>query len=51
MACGSKFAVARVKVFRIIPQKASLKMLNQGDHNSFSGLFSVCLNTIEIVNI
>ena len=38
------------------PQKVSLKMLNKGDHNSFSGLFSVCLRTfdhskLEIVNI
>ena len=30
------------------PQKVSLKMLNKGDYNSFSDLFSVCLKTIDI---
>ena len=26
-------------------------MLNQGDHNSFSDLFSVCLKTIDHLNM
>ena len=28
-------------------QKVILKMLNEGDYISFSGLFSVCLRTID----
>ena len=32
------------------PQKVSLKMLNLGDHNSCSDLFSVCLRTFEHLN-
>ena len=39
------------------PQKVNLKMLNYGDHNSFSDLFIFCLSKdnwpfkLEIVNI
>ena len=32
-------------------QKVSLKMLNLGDHNSFSDLFSVCVRTIDHLNL
>ena len=32
-------------------QKASLKMLNWGDDNSFSDLFSVFLRTIDHLNL
>ena len=33
------------------PQKVSLKMLNQGDYNTLSDLFSVCQKTIEHLNL
>ena len=33
------------------PQKISLKMLNNGDYNSFSDLFSDCLKTIDHLNL
>ena len=33
------------------PQKVSLKMLNYGDYNSFSDLFSACLKTIDHWNL
>ena len=33
------------------PQKVSLKMLNYEDYYSYSDLFSICLKTIDIVNI
>ena len=33
------------------PQKVHLKMLNLGDHNSFSDLFSVCLRTFDHLNL
>ena len=33
------------------PQKVSLKMLNNGDHNSLFDLFSVCLRTFDHLNL
>ena len=33
------------------PQEVSLKILNYGDHNSFFDLFSVCLRTIDHLNL
>ena len=33
------------------PQKVSLKMPNQRDHNSLSDLFSVCLRTLDHLNL
>ena len=33
------------------PQKVSLKIVNKGDNNSFSDLFSVCLKTIDHLNL
>ena len=33
------------------PKKVSLKMLNKVDYNSFSDLFSVCLETINHLNL
>ena len=33
------------------PQKVSLKMLNSGDHNSFSDLFTIFRRTIDHLNL
>ena len=33
------------------PQKVSLEILNLGDNNSFFDLFSVCLKTIDYLNL
>ena len=49
-----------MKIFRIIPEfrilrltfwKVSLKMLNKANYNSFSDVFSVCLKTIDALNL
>ena len=45
-----------MKVFTIISEFSilmlvSLKMLNKGDHNSFSDLSSVCLRTFDHLNL
>ena len=33
------------------PQRVGLKMLNLGDDNSFSVLFSICLKRIDHLNL